>query len=141
MAFFLATHLVLLRRELRVEITLVAVATAIGITLDSALSIAGAVQYEGTLFIGQAPFWLVAIWAGFGATLRHSQSIFVRSKLTAGLTGFVGGPLAYLGGEKLGRLVVHETFGMLSVSALWAVAMFTLFWTVHRLSENESPNP
>ncbi len=129
---FIALHFTLTRDDRRADLILVVAATIVGLLLDNALAWSGAVSYVGGPVVGYCPLWLLAIWAGFGATLRHSQKVLVRSLPLALATGFLGGPLAYLGGEKLQRLTVHGTEGWLMVSALWGLALFILYQLVAR---------
>ena len=132
MVAFLLVHLALTRDEAAVELRLIVRSMVIGVLLDNALAIGGLVTYEGAPLVGLSPLWLVAIWAGFGATLRHSQGLFVRSPLHATLTGLVGGPLAYMGGTKLEALSVHGIAGYVAVGALWWLAMILLERSVRR---------
>ncbi len=134
MAAFVGLHLALVREEAAAELRLVVRSMVIGVVLDSLLAWWGAVSYEGGPLVGLSPLWLVAIWAGFGATLRHSQSLFVRSRWHAIATGAAGGPMAYLGGSKLGALSVHGTMGYVAVGALWLVAMLALEHSVRQVS-------
>ena len=134
MLAFLGVHLWVMRRQWRSEFALVVLSTVIGTGLDNALAHMGDVQYQGTVLVGLSPLWLVAIWAGFGATVRHSQSTFFGSRWAAALTGLLGGPLAYWGGEQLGVLNVTSMIAWVDVSVLWGAAMLTLESTSRRLS-------
>ena len=135
MLIFVLIHLGVMRAQWRSELGLVGLSTALGIGLDNALAAMGAVTYVGDILVGHSPLWLVAIWAGFGATMRHSQAILVRSLRIAVLTGTIGGPLAYLGGEKLQRMVVNGTTGWVAIGALWTVAMVALYWAARPSTE------
>lgn len=128
MLAFLALHLRLTRSAWRPEVALIAGSTVIGIAVDNALFAAGAVSYEGTILVGFTPLWLVSIWAGFGATLRHCQAVFVQSPRVALLTGCLGGPAAYWGGERLDRMVIGEPAGWVAVSVTWTAALLALQW-------------
>ena len=128
MLAFLLVHLWILREHWRKEVFLIVLAALLGLALDNALAAVGAVTYVGTLRIGWAPLWLVAIWAGFGATLRHSQAVFVQSLRNALLTGVIGGPLAYMGGEKLERMTVSGPTGWLWIGVLWGIVLAALYW-------------
>ena len=114
---------------------MVLAATFIGIILDSSLSLVGAVSYVGDRHVWASPLWLVAIWAGFGATLMHSQAILVRTRLTALLTGALGGPAAYWGGERLERMHVMSDLGWAYVSASWTLAIMLLYVLSSRLQK------
>lgn len=126
MTLFLCVHLGVSRSRLGPELTLIGVATIVGVVLDSALALGGAVTYVGDLKVWESPLWLVAIWAGFGATLMHSQAILVRTRLIAVLTGALGGPAAYWGGERLERMTVDPDVGWLAVGLAWTIAMAIL---------------
>lgn len=132
---FIGAHLFLTRARLAQESTMVVAATLIGIILDSSLSLMGAVSYVGDRYVWASPLWLVAIWAGFGATLMHSQAILVRTRLTAFLTGALGGPAAYWGGERLERMSVMSDLGWAYVSASWTVAIILLHMLSSRLQK------
>ena len=130
MLLFIALHLWMTRSTWRDEAWIAVVATIVGIFVDNSLHYAGAVVYVGELTVGGSPLWLVAIWTGFGATLKHHQSLFVRRKSNALLIGCLGGPLAYLGGVKLERFTVDGVMGWLCIALAWTVAMSLLFLTV-----------
>ena len=132
---FIIAHLWITRTRLAQESIMVVAATLIGIALDSSLSLMGAVAYVGVLKIWASPLWLVAIWAGFGATLMHSQAVFVRTRLTALLTGALGGPAAYWGGERLERMSVMSELGWAYVSVGWTSALLLLFALSSRLQK------
>jgi hypothetical protein len=135
MMAFLVLHLAMTWGEAVHELRLIALSLGLGVVLDNLLAAGGLVTYEGSLLVGLSPLWLVAIWAGFGATLRHSQSLFVRTRLHATLTGALGGPLAYMGGTKLGALSVHGTAGYMGVGVTWLLAMLALERAIPRNSD------
>ena len=63
---------------------------------------------------------MIALWINFAASIRHSLN-WIRGRYALGLLfGGIGGPLAYLAGEKMGALVIHSPFG---VVLAWIVAM------------------
>ena len=140
MLVFLVLHLVMVRQEWKNELSLILISTLLGIALDNALAITGHVTYVGEILIGGSPLWLVAIWAGFGATLRHSQGVLVQSLRNALLTGLVGGPLAYWGGEKLERMTVHGITGWVAIGTLWAVVLVLLFMATKSKSADTQYN-
>ena len=136
MVAFMIVHVALTRDEMAVELRLIVRSMVIGLVLDNALALGGLVTYEGAPLVGLSPLWLVAIWAGFGATLRHSQSLLVRTPVHAVVTGLIGGPLAYMGGTKLGALSVHGATGYVAVGVLWLLAMWCLERSVPRASSS-----
>jgi len=126
MGLFVALHLWMLRQKFRSECVLIVLSCVVGIGLDNALAILGDVQYQGEILVIHSPLWLVSIWAGFGATVRHCQAVLFRTRWAAAVTGLVGGPLAYWGGERLGVLDVHSLVSWLDIGILWMAAMLTL---------------
>ena len=139
MAIFLIAHLVITRDHFHREVAVIACSTLVGLVLDNLLSASGMVTYVGDLLAGRSPIWLVSIWAGFGATLHHSQHVLVRSRSAALMTGALGGPLAYWGGEKLERLSVVGVEGWLAVAVLWTIALLILH-SIVRHQRNDPSN-
>ena len=130
MAVFVAAHLVLSPGERHRDARLIGAAVVLGLLADSALGLSHAVTYVGSVRLGVVPLWMVALWAGFGATLRHSQRALVATPRRALLVGALGGPAAYSGGETLGCMTVHGTLGLIAIGLVWAVVLLAL----HRLS-------
>ena len=128
MAVFLLVHLYVERSHWRRELKLILVSAVTGFSLDSALGMTGLVTYVGDQTLGVVPLWLIAIWAGFGATILHSQAVLFQSRRAALLTGLLGGPMAYAGGIKLECMEVAGILGFVGVGLLWAVAMLLLQW-------------
>ncbi len=108
-----------------VELTLIVIAAAIGAAWDSLLVVAGWLVYpSGTLIQGTAPYWIVALWISFATTFNVSLRWFKRRLRWAGLFGAIGGPLAFLAGERLGGVVFTDHVTGVAVLALgWALLM------------------
>jgi hypothetical protein len=76
---------------------------------------------NGALIAGTAPIWIVAMWVVFSTTLNVSLAWLKRSLPLAVLFGAVGGPIAYVAGEKLGGLVfVQPTPALIALAIGWA---------------------
>jgi len=107
----------------RAEIGLVLIAAGIGALWDSGLSALGWIRYpSGVLIEGAAPYWIVAMWMLFATTLNVSLAWLRRNLPLAAVFGALGGPLAYLGGAKLGALTFGAQEAALVALALgWAV--------------------
>lgn len=112
------------------ELLLVACAAVIGMVFDSLLVSLGWLAYpSGTLIAGTAPHWIVALWMLFAITLNLSLSWLKRRLPVAILFGAIGGPLAYLGGAKLGALTfLAPTPGLITLAVGWA--LFTPFLVI-----------
>lgn len=105
------------------ELLLVLSAAAIGALFDTLLVWLGWFTYSsGMLIAGTAPHWMVALWMLFATTLNLSLAWLKRHLYVAVLFGAIGGPLAYLGGEKLGALnFVFPTAGLIALAIGWAL--------------------
>ncbi len=112
------------------ELKLVVFAISLGFVFESLLINAGL-----TSFVGQSPsgpplppFWLLAMWAAF-ATLPNGCLSWLQTRpALAALLGLVGGPLAYLGGEKLGGITILEPrlSAISAIAVVWAIATVLL---------------
>ena len=105
------------------ELLLVLSAAAIGALFDTLLVwLGGFTCSSGTLIAGTAPHWMVALWMLFATTLNLSLAWLKRRLFVAALFGAIGGPLAYLGGEKLGALnFASPTAGLIALAIGWAL--------------------
>jgi hypothetical protein len=118
-----------LAREPREELRLVLLGGAVGLVVDSVQVAAGLISFpSGSVAAWLCPPWIVALWMQFATTFRYSLRWLVARPLSAGLAGAISGPLAYLGGERLGLVHLHEprplTLAVMSV--LWTVALLVL---------------
>lgn len=107
------------------ELGLIVITAVIGAVWDSLLVAAGWLIYpSGILIQGAAPYWIVALWIGFATTFNVSLRWFKRRLLWAGLFGAIGGPLAFLAGERLGGVIFTDHVIGVAVLALgWALLM------------------
>ena len=107
------------------EWRLLLAAGALGIVVDSLHAGFGILDFKGHEAGSLAPLWIVALWLQFGTALRFSFRWLSRRYGLASMLGLIGGPLAFLGGERLGA----ATFGeprLLSLSVVavsWALAL------------------
>lgn len=124
LAGLLALHIVLCR-DWRREVWLMATCAALGATADSILSMAGAYVFDPAPAVLPIPFWLVGLWFGFAGTLRHSMSYLLARPVVAALAGSIAAPLSYFAGARLGAV----TFGFdpaavaVTVGLVWACLM------------------
>ena len=107
------------------EIALIVICAAIGAVFDSVLVSAGLVSYTSGMFSESlAPYWIIGMWILFATTLNLSLSFLKGRLLLASAMGFVAGPMAYLGGAKLGGITLVDTNAALLALAIgWAVIM------------------
>lgn len=128
-------HLALARRALP-EALLIAVAAVVGLVWDSAQVASGLMRYPtGNFAPGLAPYWILAMWALFATSLNLSLAWLRHRPWLAALFGGLGGPLAYLAGERLGGLEMPDPLLALGAQALgWAVLLPMLTRAATRLN-------
>ena len=123
------------------ELILIAIAALIGAAWDSLLVAAGWLVYpNGMLLEGTAPYWIVALWISFATTFNVSLRWFKQRLLLAALFGAVGGPLAFLAGERLGGVVFTSYPAALTALALgWALLMPLMLLVARRFNGFAEP--
>ncbi len=120
-----AAHLAL-RRDPR-ELRLMGLAAIIGVLIDSTLALSGQVRFAAAWPGEFAPYWMLSLWIVFATTLNHSLRWLMVRPLAAGIGGAIGGPLAYLAGERLGALdIATPATALPLIALLWTAAMVTL---------------
>ena len=134
-AGIIAVHL-FRAHNVRDEVVLILVTTALGAAWDSAVLTAGLYIFaNGVVFAGVVPFWMIAMWALFATTLNVSMSWMKDRYLLAAVFGAVGGPVAYYAGHRLGAVEFSDTLTALTViGAGWAVIMPLLVLLSTRLN-------
>lgn len=107
---------------------LILASALLGLVAESALGLTQLVSYAADPAPAWlCPPWIVAMWANFGLTLRHSLSGLERRPYLATALGAVAGPLAYAGGAELGAIVLHDLVrASLFISVLWGFGLATL---------------
>jgi hypothetical protein len=135
-------HLALHPQRRREALVVLCVAP-LGTAVDSAQQALGWIRYVGEPLGGLsplAPAWIAALWLLFPITFHSSLGWLRRRPVLAALFGAVGGPLGYLGGERLGALEIGpERWPSLGGLALaWGLAMPVLLWLAERLDRSTS---
>lgn len=117
------------------ELKLILTAAGIGIVFDPTLALAGLIAFaSGTLFNGAVAHWMVALWMLFAMTLNVSLRWLKERPMLAVVFGGIGGPLAYLAGEKLGALNIDSNLGIVAIGVGWAIAMWVLVIVARRFN-------
>ncbi|MEM7570717.1 MAG: DUF2878 domain-containing protein [Pseudomonadota bacterium] len=118
----IALHLLLCRNR-TTELGLMLSCGLFGIAIDSALSIAGVFEFADAQRLLPVPLWLMAIWFGFAATLRHGLQFFVARAFILLPLAAIGAPLNYLAAERFGAVVfpLGGTQTAILVSAVWVL--------------------
>ena len=128
-----AMHLLLVRDRRR-EAQLLLAAGALGLVLDSLQLNLGVFRYpSGTPWAGLAPPWIVVLWLQFATLLHFGLRWLAGRYRLAALLGFVGGPLSFWAGERMGAIEFAAPSAYLALACVWAAAMPTLVWLGDRL--------
>jgi len=110
------------------EWPLLLAAAGIGLTVDTLHAGFGILHFAGHEAGTLAPLWIVALWFQFGMVLHFCMRWLSHRYVLASLLGLIGGPLSFLGGERLGAASFGEPRALsLAVLAItWAIALPTL---------------
>jgi hypothetical protein len=112
------------------ELALMCLVALIGSTYDQTLMWFDLVNYSASLWsLDWLPIWMITLWLLFATTLNVSLKWLQDRYLLAAVFGFIGGPLAYWGGAKLGAIhwLRHDEL-LLALAIGWAVLMPILVW-------------
>lgn len=132
---------VALARDRAAETLLVVAALGTGAVVESWQIGQGTYRLlEGAPATGLPPAWLLALWAQFATTFRFCLARVVGRPWAAALFGALGGPLAFLAGERLGAVVLWAPVapGVARLVVAWALALAWLS-VVTRLVDARRP--
>ena len=138
---WLSLHLMLLeKRERSPDLQLILWAAFVGYAADSLLVLLGLMTFPPQAQLGApSPVWMVCLWMGFAATLRHSMGWVRGRKKWASVLGLIGGPLAYFAGSKLGAVILPTSLSLIGVAAVWGLVLPALTWVVEALERRITP--
>jgi len=119
-----AFHLFKSHKPITECLLLLAVALVGGAWVSLLVALGWLVYPSGTLIENTAPYWLVALWVAFATTFNVSLRWFKQHLFLAATFGAIGGPLAYLAGERLGGVVFTSyPHGITALAAGWAILL------------------
>ena len=121
-AVIVAWHL-LQAKQVKPELVLLVLALLIGGLFDQLMLINGLISYQAHGWsISLLPAWILALWAVFVTVLNVSLRWMRGKWLVAILFGAIGGPLAYMGAEKLGAVTLNALpMSYVALSVGWAI--------------------
>jgi hypothetical protein len=91
------------------EIILLLFALTIGAAFDQMMLTSNLITYQAHGWSAAlVPAWILALWAGFVTALNISLRWMRGKWLVMVLFGAIGGPLAYMGAEKLGAVTLNS---------------------------------
>ena len=117
-----AWHL-LQAKQAKPEIILLVLALVIGGMFDQLMLMNGLISSQAHGWsISLLPAWILALWAVF-VTILNVSLRWMRGKwLVAILFGAIGGPLAYIGAEKLGAVTLNALpMSYVALSVGWGI--------------------
>ncbi|MDX2258480.1 MAG: DUF2878 domain-containing protein [Hyphomicrobiaceae bacterium] len=121
------------------EATLAGLVTAAGVTVETALGMAGVLAPAAPFaWSPLPPLWLIALWAAFATTLNVGLRPLAGRPVLQAVAGGVLAPLAYGLGIEIGALVVPQpgpskTLALAAIAATWAVTLPALMSIARRL--------
>jgi hypothetical protein len=120
------------------ELKLVLAAIVIGLIWETwvlNLDILRYPSHSEALFL--APSWLIMMWALFATTINLTMGWLKGRWILSVFMGAVFGPLAFIGGERLGAVVfLDSTLSIITLSAGWGLLMPLLLWIAERINHN-----
>lgn len=120
------------------DVKLIAVAAVVGLVVETLLMTQGMADYASPGPVaGLPPAWLVLMWMAFATILNVSLAWLKERQLLAAVLGFLGGPLSYYAGARLGAMQLGEPLALSlgAIGILWAVAFPTLLYAARRLDD------
>lgn len=125
-------------RRVSGDITILIVATIVGILIDTLWIKMGLLRYEANYPIaGAAPIWIVCLWIGFALTINHSLA-WLKSKILIAVTlSMVSAPLSYFAGHRFGALefLTDIPTALFVLAVAWGVTFPALVVLSNRLNK------
>lgn len=113
--------------ERAVELRLLLLALGLGVIVEAYQVRSGTYARftSGAIVAWMSPPWLLLMWAQFATTFRSSLHAVMLVPRRAALFGLVGGPIAFLAGERLGAVTLARPLGpgLVRLSVTWGVAL------------------
>jgi len=118
-------------RRHRLDLRIIAVCLAVGLTLDSAWIRLGLLEYAMPWPSAHyAPAWIMLLWLALALVVNHSMALFKNRLLLIGVLGAVGSPLSYFAGSRFGAVewLAPAWQVVLATGLSWALLLPALFW-------------
>ena len=126
-----------LTKDKKTELKIVLLASIIGFLFDGFL-----LKNEMVLYADHGwpysitPLWIIVLWMGFAITLNSSLGWLKKKIKLSALFGAIGGPLAYLAGEKLEAVSILSPDAIIVIAIGWAITTPLLLTISSKLSKN-----
>ncbi len=116
-------------QTLRADLAMAALAAAVGFGLDTLWIHLGVLDYHGAAV---APLWIVLLWVAVALSLNHSLAMFQPRPLLGGLLAAACAPLSYLGGARLGGVIIPDPQLLAVIGGVWFVVFAVGFYAAAR---------
>ena len=130
-------HTYMYRSFILVELPILLITGCIGYLVDSFLVVFNFIEFPLHAQFGYlSPLWMVALWVSFSTTFRHSMSWLREKYILASFFALIGGPFAYLAGQKIGAINgLIDIPNILVVGILWAIVFPSILYTLNRIEK------
>ena len=124
------------------EVTVMVVGAALGVSMDALFTSAGAYVFSSSPSWIPIPFWLLAIWMGFCATLRHSLHVLVNKPMLITILAAVGAPMSYLAAQRFGAVEfpLGNVYTAVMIGVGWTLIMPLLVLLAREKRERQCPS-
>ena len=130
-------HMYIHRLFILVELPVLLISGLVGYLVDSFLVIYNFIEFPlHTQFGYLSPLWMVALWVSFSTTFRHSMSWLRQKYIFAAFFAFIGGPFAYLAGQKIGA--INGLIGIsniIAIGTLWAIVFPSILYMLNHIEK------
>ncbi len=131
-----------LATDWRQELIVALAAAIMGFAMDTALVASGVFSPVQFLFpLPFSPPWMIMLWVNQATTLNGCIAWLRGRSVLGALFGAGGGPLAYLGGAKLGAATLPTTEGLVILGIAWAVAFPALLAVAELVRKSLAKRP
>ncbi len=127
-------------------LALYALAFVVGYAADLAVVMAGALGFPPVArwpvpLDHPVPLWMPAMWINFAGALHFSLRFFRGRYTLAAAVALVGGPLAYLAGDRFGAVELADPLwrSLLAVGVEYLIALPLLLWIADRFWPPSEP--
>ena len=127
-----------LTKDKKTELKIILIASIIGFLFDGFL-----LKNEMVLYANHGwsysitPLWIIVLWMGFAITLNSSLSWLKKKIKLSALFGAIGGPLAYLAGEKLNAVTILSPNAIIVIAIGWSIITPLLIIITNKLPKND----
>jgi len=124
-----------LAKDKKNEIKILLIASIIGFLFDGFLLKSELVLYTNHGWsYSITPLWIIVLWMGFAITLNSSLNWLKKKIKLSALFGAIGGPLAYLAGEKLEAVTLMTPIALIAIVIGWSLITPLLIYISRRIS-------